>query len=95
MMAWRRWRQVSGAMRGGIARILFLVLSLAPLAGARGQDLPISDTAFVQYLLIWTGDYKGMVDGVFGERSRAAAQRYLIRKFGRVPQPVTDDRSRN
>ena len=83
--------------RFGIAAIEFAAALLclfafeAGIGPARAQDLPIDKVALFQYLLVWTGDYIGMVDGVIGPQTEAAFQQYWGRRFGRAPQVVTPE----
>lgn len=85
MLAWVEGCR-SRAVTRGVAAAVFAFTTLWVLApAAEAQKSPISDTEFIQYLLVWTGDYRGMVDGVLGPRSEAAVRQYWLRKFGQRP----------
>jgi Putative peptidoglycan binding domain len=87
-MAILRGRRGLGVVAAGFALWAGVALSAqnapAPAAGdpvfdaqkAAFEALPVSDRKAVQDALVWTGDYNGIDDGVFGKRTRDSILSY-------------------
>ena len=73
-----------------VSLLLFLAIFAAP-SSARETSLNLSDVALVQFLLVWTGDYNGIIDGIAGPQTDKAIQAFFLRKFGRLPSSVTQE----
>ena len=54
----------------------------APAQGLDPRRLGAQDTRFLQAALVWSGDYVGLTDGEWGERSEAAFEAALARAGG-------------
>ena len=60
-------------------------------AEERAKPLSIGSIELLQFLLVWTGDYAGMVDGIAGPQTTVAVRKFFQRKFGRVPEDPSQD----
>jgi tetratricopeptide (TPR) repeat protein len=69
------------------ALLKFWLLALAVLcsADASAQTRALTEIETRQYLLIWAGNYLGLVDGVWGPKSDEALTRWYLERYGRVP----------
>ncbi|HEU0222619.1 MAG TPA: trypsin-like peptidase domain-containing protein [Paracoccaceae bacterium] len=56
---------------------------------AREERMSEADRLAVQEALVWTGDYGGTLDGVFGPMTRAAIRRFQLREGGLVTGYLT------
>ena len=89
------------SFRSRIAGMLFQALAAAVLvsgltmpntsAEERAKPLSIGSIELLQFLLVWTGDYAGMVDGIAGPQTTVAIRKFFQRKFGRVPEDPSQD----
>jgi peptidoglycan hydrolase-like protein with peptidoglycan-binding domain len=73
---------------GVLTAVLFISVAVSGPSAATNDRLPINDLAVLQYLLIWTGDYVGIVDGIGGPLTEAAIRQYEARSTrqpGRLP----------
>ena len=65
-------------MRGLSFLVMLLLWPLAALAQDgppfEPQTLGAQDARFLQAALVWSGDYAGLTDGDWGERSETALQ---------------------
>jgi serine protease Do len=81
-------------LRTRIAAILVLFATpavfLTPSA-VPAKSLQLGDVEFVQFLLVWTGDYNGIIDGISGPQTQAALTRFFERRFGRPRESATKD----
>jgi hypothetical protein len=61
-------------------------------AAKNGYDaMSLAERAALQFDLIWTGDFNGIADGVWSERSLAAVKAYQKRKGGKESGALTDE----
>jgi hypothetical protein len=74
-------------VRSAILGALLAALICLPGPVARAE---LDDSRLVQYLLLWTGDYTGSIDGVIAGQSNAAYRKFLVREFGKVPRKVQE-----
>jgi hypothetical protein len=54
-----------------LATVVLIFLEVSGPWAATNDRLAINDLAVLQYLLVWTGDYVGIVDGVGGPLTEA------------------------
>jgi len=73
------------------AALFFAFVSFLAPSQARDGSLQLSDVQFVQFLLVWTGDYSGIVDGIAGPQTRAAMEAFFARRFRLRPEAVADE----
>ena len=72
-----------------LAAVLLPFVVVSGASAATKDKLPISDLAVLQYLLVWTGDYIGIVDGVGGPLTAAAIRQYHERSARQPSNPGT------
>src|SRR5438270_3946842 len=55
------------------------------------RDYPKQKLMDIQQMLIWTGDYTGAIDGMFGPATESAIQKYQIQNGWAADGLLTDD----